>query len=265
MWRRSVAVFVYKASGAVRAVAGSLMLVLSAALVASPERWNRWVPALSEVFTFLADAGWLIIMVLVMVSGAASVARLLTGPPWLWDIIQDLLDVFRGHVFKDHPNDDVHHHRVTLFKRVTCSWSTNVRELYGGWLVAVARSGFTTRSSVTKFRAPDQADQATGVAGMTWARANTVIVFDLPDLNDSPSNDDFARFAEAARVSLDFLKQRRPRSRSLAGFPIEVAGKQWGVVIVDSRRPRGIDEAAFRTHHRMLARFLGNLLEKAGR
>jgi hypothetical protein len=57
---------------------------------------------------------------------------------------------------------------------------------------------------------------------------------------------------------------RLAAARSYLGIPIEVKGKRWGVVVLDSRDPNGIkppDGVTYATY-KVMAKFLERLLER---
>jgi hypothetical protein len=58
------------------------------------------------------------------------------------------------------------------------------------------------------------------------------------------------------------LEQSRPLSRSFVGIPVEVMGKRWGVIVLDSN-----DDIRTGTQYvklyTLISKFLAKLLEKA--
>jgi hypothetical protein len=170
------------------------------------------------------------------------------------------LDYYRAEVFAVGADDAMHHHRVTLFRYK--GWCLVRRQWpWSGWLLAQERSGHTTRIGISIFKAPDDADQAEGVAGKTWAKAGVVNVSHLPDLDDAPQEKDFESYSRATGVSVEWLKKRRPKARSFCGIPVEVKGASWGVIVLDSRNPDGIPVSS-EVHFRPVGRILGKLLER---
>lgn len=171
------------------------------------------------------------------------------GPPWIWKAIRGIIDEFRERAFAS-AGDPVHHHRVTLFEhtqiwrfwRLWDVWITpwtwrRGRTPWSGWLLPVCRSGHTTQHCSTRFLAPDNADYAEGVAGQVWARNSQIVVNDLPLVDENTPDDVIADYASKTFVSSDWVKNRRtrPLPRCLCGVPIEVDGRIWGVLVLDSR------------------------------
>ncbi len=181
----------------------------------------------------------------------------IVGPPRIWQALTDVLTTFRDVVYPDKDDDDVHQNRITLFKykrvclRARCFW-----KVWGGWLVPVVRTGHTTLTGPTIFRAPDRPEQARikrgkprgakdvqqGVAGMAWNREKVYMVANLPAVANEPGDPDLAEYAERTGVSIDWLRRTKPLARSYCGIPIEVGGRRWGVVVLDSHNPEGIRE-----------------------
>jgi hypothetical protein len=131
--------------------------------------------------------------------------RKVVGPPWLWDAIHSYLDSFRDYAFPDQPGDMLHEHRVTLFKHVRWRWCLK-KWPWSGWLVPVERSGHTTRRTSAVFRAPDEANDAEGVAGVTWASKSAVPVPELPDLSGQPSVAEISEYAKKTFVSTEWVE-----------------------------------------------------------
>lgn len=191
--------------------------------------------------------------------GLAEVGRRAVGEPYRWRGVHQALDELRDHVFGGHDDDPLHYHRVTLFKYH--QWRPCLRKWpWSGWLVPVERSGHTTQSVSVRFKAPDEADQAEGVAGATWSRMSTVRVSGLPELGDHPTRDQVHEYADETFVSRDWVEDHLPTCRSLCGIPVEVNGKPWGVIVLDSRSPKPIKKE-YDPEFRMVAGFLSSLLE----
>ena len=176
----------------------------------------------------------------------------LIGPPWVWAAIHAIFDEVRERAFRYKEGEPVHHHRVTLFEHVhfwriwrlwLCLWQWKVgRFPWSGWLIPSARSGHTTKSCSTRFLAPDDADRAEGVVGQAWATNSQILVDKLPEVSESSSSTVIAEYATRTFVTPDWVKDRlgKPLPRSLCGVPIEVEGRIWGVLVLDSRAEDGI-------------------------
>ena len=203
---------------------------------------------------------WATIPLLMVALGLMQVTRWMIGPPWVWDTIHYLLDRFRDYVFEEE-SGPLHHHRVTLFKYVRVRFCFR-RWPWSGWLVPIERSGHTTRRSRTTFLAPDDADRAEGIAGQTWAQNRVVPLAKLPDINENPSCDALTEYARQTFVAEAWLQKQRQHAHSFCGIPVEVKGKLWGVIVLDSRNPEAIDQNAIRFYS-LIGRYLGKLLERA--
>jgi hypothetical protein len=126
----------------------------------------------------------------------------------------------------------------------------------------VERSGHTTRRRISIFLAPDDADRAEGIAGQTWAQNQVVLVSDLPSLEGNDvSQEIIQEYARRTWISEDFAHSRRPQARSFCGIPVEVKGKLWGVIVIDSRGTKVAGTRSVRLYT-LVGRFLGKLLEK---
>jgi len=198
------------------------------------------------------------------IDGRSTAARRAVGPPWIWDAIHSNLDSFRDYAFPDQQGDMLHEHRVTLFKYVRWHWCFK-KWPWSGWLVPVERSGFTTRRTSAAFRAPDDANEVEGVAGATWASKSAVPVPELPDISAQSPAEQIAEYAKKSFVSKAwveaYIKKGRPLARSFLGIPVDVRGKRWGVIVLDSRRD--MRNSAMKLNlYTILAKFLSTLLER---
>ena len=111
------------------------------------------------------------------------------------------------------------------------------------------------------FAAPPQdPDRARGVAGSAAAEGRTVEATGLPDLSDSPTESDFVEYGKKTACDPDWLRVRRPSARALVGFPVEVNGRVWGSVVVDSRAPE-LEMKKILDHHRATQDILHSLLQ----
>lgn len=213
---------------------------------------SSWHPGAREWIEWFHRWNWAVIPALTFISYAARGIQKAIGPPWVWKAVQKILDEYRGAAFEVQENDALHHYRVTLFKRVTwrtCAWSRLStwwawgwwRWPWSGWLVPIARSGHTTQNSKAIFLAPDDADEAEGIAGQAWAREGVIVQAGLPDVNSFPSAENVAEYARRTFVTEGWVRSRLGRrsrlSLSLCAIPLEVNGERWGVIVLDSMKP----------------------------
>jgi len=209
----------------------------------------------------LAVPPWWALPILLLLLPLVEWFRRYTDRVTLWPIVKSTLEDFRRHLFGS-IDDPTHHHRVTLFKR--CWWVWRIRTVRHpaiGWVKIFERTGHTTQNSRTVYRAPNNPDLARGIAGTTWAWNKTVFVEELPDLSGSPAAERVADYAKRSNCDFEDIRSRLPRSRSLCGFPIEVKGRVWGVLVVDSRNTT-LPRAAIEVNQPFVAKFLGRVLER---
>jgi len=228
--------------------------LFAGSLKADPAQWA----VMENIVKWLQQYAWVSAPVLVIAAPIIYGARRMIGPPWLWSAIHDVLNSFQQHVFENQ-GSPLHHHRVTLFKytRARFAWC---HYPWSGWLVPVSRSGHTTQKSRTVFRVPDDADRAEGIAGQAWARQQIVLVDGLPEL----STDKRRLLSEYKRrtwSSDDWIAKRTMFARSYCGIPVEVKGKLWGVIVLDSRSSDAITQNPIKDYH-LIGRVLRTLLER---
>jgi GAF domain len=257
MRRHSLWGFVYWSFSALQWIVGIGLACFAAATKADPKNW----PWAGVSLAWLQETAWLFIPLFTVGLGLLQVLRSATGPPWIWQHVHYLLNTFREHVFEKERGVPLHYNRVTLFKHVRFRWAL-CKWPWSGWLIPMERSGHTTQRSRTAFLVPDNADLVQGIAGQTWAQNRVVMVNELPDLNESPAPELFEQYARKTWVSVRWLQSRSQHGRAFCGIPVEVKGRMWGVIVIDSRSPDAIDQEAVNVY-RLVGRYLGKLLERA--
>jgi hypothetical protein len=137
---------------------------------------------------------------------------------------------------------------------------------WSGWFVPVIRSGHTDQRSRTRFWASREFPESVeGIPGLVLARNRVMVLNRLPNLHDSPSENDFDEYAKLTSVSKEWLKQRiendRRCARSFCGIPVEVENKFWGVIVIDSELEELPNSEELRKVYGLFGRLLGNMLE----
>lgn len=237
----------------------------SAASLKIPDDRLHQLPSLIRgTLDFSRQHAWWLVFAASAGLGIFEVLRRWIGFPNLWPTLHKVSDEFREEVFSDAAIDPVHEHRVTLFKRVPWSlqWPCCCRP-WRGWLIPVVRSGHTTQSTSTVFPAPDDATKAEGIAGEAW-KGRFMWIENLPDVSGDAPDDDIRLFAETTRVSEKWVRKHHPNRRSYGGFIVEVRGKPWGVIVLDSTSPTGLKHQK-RKACEAFAKNVGRILEGAQR
>ncbi|EJE4179057.1 GAF domain-containing protein (plasmid) [Vibrio parahaemolyticus] len=175
--------------------------------------------------------------------------------------LQAKLNSLRGWLCCDIAGDIDDNHRVTLFKHKKTYFGLLFRRKYwatryfpwtlkkhpwSGWLVPVARSGYTGQNSRSVFWAPDNGNRAEGVAGIAWAKGGDVVHFEkLPKIASETSQQNRERYCNHTKVSPmllnAYVEEGKSPARSFLAFSLLVDGEAWGVVVVDSQSAEGID------------------------
>lgn len=185
------------------------------------------------------DKPWILLLVTGLIPCLQS-ARQLLGKAWHWKMIQYVLDEMRKDVFNGVDGANAFSERVTLFKHKSFSCGLHAH-WWGGWMIAVARSDHVQRKKCSKFRAPDHGDHAEGIAGRAWVSKKVCGVDQLPVLNAKSLAREVSHYAQQGYVSPKWLrkqiKKNKPLPRCIYGFPVEVDGRPWGVIVIDSRLP----------------------------
>ena len=264
MHKRTLGVILYKLSGIIEVLlalgtagAGGVYKLDSQDVA----RLGSWAIGMQG---WVRSINWILLIAVPLAIPALHLVRERIGAPWVWEHIHSMLDDFQACIFKQRRTQQLHHHRVTLFKHKKFHFCLD-RHWKDACLVPIARSGHTSQSSKTKFYVCDSMENRGGIVGMTWAQRNVVEVHDLPDISSNPSEGEIADYALRGDVSEDWVRDRlnKPNPRSLCGIPVEVRGKLWGVLVLDSRDPQLIGTQKMFGLFSLIATGLGKLLERA--
>jgi hypothetical protein len=202
----------------------SLSAITTASLKADPKTTTaQFGSAIGKALYILQANSWLILFFSACAIILLNMVLRLIGEPWRWNAIQVVLDGFRDNVYRqEFRSDPYHYHRVTLFKHVPVSVGLRIWP-WSGWLVPMARSGHTNQNVLSVFKAPDDGDNAEGVAGLAWISKECVYISALPEISTASSEDLVKEYAEYTNVSVAFVQRRidkkRSNPRSLIAIP----------------------------------------------
>lgn len=237
----------------------------------------KWAPWFSTLLTWLTTWGPVIIIGLGLFGALSAGISSWIGPPWAIKAIQKALNQYRAEAFDGIVGDPEHDHRVTVYRHRWAFWIWPWRCWYkpwgkgrwpgSGWLVPVVRSGHATKKGIPVFLAPDDADNAEGVAGVIWNRG-AFVVTDLPDLSGTPTEEMIKEYARKSFVSVEWVQRRLAQGkrcyRSIGGYRIEVNNEPWGVVVSDSIRENCIKTKGYvQVFQKLIPFFIGELMKRA--
>jgi len=80
-------------------------------------------------------------------------------------------------------------------------------------------------------------------------------------LDGNPRKKAIKDYAAQTWVTEEWLAHKKCLARSFCGIPVEIRGKPWGVIVLDSRNPGEISKDAV-DHYTQIARTLAKLLER---
>lgn len=245
-------------------ILASISAITTASLKADPKTTTAQLgPLVGAALAILQANSWLILFISACTIILLNLILRWIGEPWRWNAIQVVLDRLRDHVYKqEFQGEPYHYHRVTLFKHVPFSLRLRIWP-WSGWLVPMARSGHTNQNIISVFKAPDNADNAEGVAGLAWRSKETESISNLPEISHTSCNKLILEYANATNVSVAFVKRRLTKSRSnprsLIAIPIEVSNRVKWIVVLDSRSPqdlRGIADVAASSYTPIISHLL---------
>ena len=261
-------------------VMGSLIVLwgpLSEADFSRPP-FSHWPEGILGIVVSLKDYS-LMLYGLIVVLFFYSLLAQRAGDPWIREKIQYLIDGVRDRLYEDFGTDRLDEHRVTLFKRTGFAWKIRrpgSRKYwpYGagyfpwsGWLMPVLRSGHTAQTSSSAFLAPSGklSHKVKGVVGRAWASKNTIVVDNLNEIRQDSALKTKKTYASKTFCEIDWVErclgQNRQPPRSIGAIPIEVHGKIWGALVLDSKAPQGVTNEKI-ANFKLTAGMIGQLLEK---
>lgn len=257
---------IYASVGAVGWISGSVGIILAACSKADPSHIPREWAGLAVIVAWLKNWSPVLAPALGGVAGVCALLRKQIGEPWVWSAIHEFLNNYRDYVFAAEASDPKDHHRVTLFRHVKWyQWPCIIRRTLDSHLMPVERSGHMTQRSDTVFRAPDDPSRTQGVAGQTWRVFQTVTINELPDLHADGSQANINEYARRTWNKPEWVRMRLQKNKQLArsfcGIPIRVKGKEWGLIIIDSRSSTAIQRNSNGVYD-LMGRTLGKLLER---
>lgn len=204
--------------------------------------------------------------------------------PKLWNEVQFILDKYQEKCFGDDVERD--HHRVTLFQlKKRCVfikhwsskrwfWPYGKPGILENFLVPVLRSAHLSKKSNACFHVPDDGEKCEGIAGAAYRSRNIIVCNDLPELARKGSSNKakkqlsldkkvYAESTNCCEEMIDrYLKKEKAVPRSIGATPIDVNGKIWGVIVLDSRSPDAITDESLKDFTIVIGT-IGKLLERA--
>lgn len=144
------------------------------------------------------------------------------------------LDLLLDAYFTGVPEKDRYLNRATLFKANTGHSK----------LQPFCRSGTQYHRGIQPLLIDDNKEAGNeGVAGQAWFRNATVSIPDLPDCPNpwSARNLACADYARKGLLPMNKAETLHVKSRSLLATPVRnFKGEQWGILVLDSRKPDSI-------------------------
>ncbi len=184
-------------------------------------------PYTKAVLAWAQESAWFVTLFFGFLAGLMRWGATFIKSPRIENTVHRCLDQLRLAVF-GHQSNELDE-RVTLFEKK------------GEWLHMYQRSGEVFPKKPVKFHIGDKRLDIEGIAGKVWADGRVCAVRDLPDPRDAAmTRSDKAEYCQKSCISEPWFERERPKSRSLCGIPVEVAGCRWGVLVFDSACPRGV-------------------------
>lgn len=154
-----------------------------------------------------------------------------------------LLDCLQTTYFSDVQEEQLHFHRVTLFRarKQFLFWGRPVE------LIPYVRAGQNYQHCKTRFKIdPDHDNGNEGIAGKAWFEDSKAEA-ELPEWPEDtrfPTDDDRCEnYAKSGNVPVLKAAALNIKSRSIKAYVVRGStGKRWGSLVFDSRVPDGLKE-----------------------
>lgn len=280
MRRKSIRKLLYT-TGSWANVAAIILAILGVSTEVDSSRspYSSWPAVILRAIDYLNDWSLLLYTLVIAMLIYGPLARK-AGDPWIWEKIHYLVDGMRDRLWEDFETARMDEHRVTLFQRKSFilflrRYGASMVWPYGhgvhpwsGWLVPILRSGHTAQVSRSIFLAPSggTSHKVEGVVGKAWASKSTIIINDLMEIRQDSALRTKKAYATKTFCDVSvvnrYLDQNRTPPRSIGAIPIEVHGKIWGALVLDSQDPRGVTDENT-NQFKLTTNLIGQLLEKA--
>ena len=229
---------------------------------------------IAEAVTWVQDWAWAIVPTLLLLSWIIKLIRNWIGDPAVREEVRKRVNEYRNSVFSDRAGGSTYQadRRITLFKRRrfcfarqcwpwSYGWPLKNRWPWDGWLIPEFRSGNTPQLSKSTFRVPEgRHREAEGIAGRAWESDGWLHIPNLPDVKSlNCTESDIAKYAEATQMDIRDIKNDPPQGRAFAAIRVEVQGKGWGSLVIDTRAPDGLDRPNKRAKEKFQNSFDGML------
>ncbi|OCH01850.1 hypothetical protein [Aliivibrio fischeri] len=245
----------------INGISGGLSLLVGSIIQLDLNATNAdWFMYSKELVGWTKNNAPTVLIIIAFSFFVSGVLLKILKPATVIKCLEKKLDVIKEWLFCDESNDFNDNHRVTLFKYKRVYWGLLTKKRYwryeyfpwslsrhpfSGWLVPIARSGYTGQNAKAVFWAPDDGLSAEGVAGVAWASNCTVVRQKLPKITGISSLDNQKKYCDStgtrATVLQSYIKVGRIPARSFVAFPIlGKDGKPWGVAVLDSKNAEGI-------------------------
>jgi hypothetical protein len=214
-------------------------------------------PGLARELMAIINAHPILPVFVLALGGLAGKATQSALDRWVSDrkTVKAVLDAAHTVYFQGVAEHERYLHRVTLF-RARRHWRDfpllnfwNYRVLWKPALRMQSRSGTAYQRSAPRLAIDDEDEDGNdGVAGRAWFANAEWTVVDLPEwpVPEPPDPLNDARclaYSTQGCMRVHTCATIKVKSRSVTASVVRKAGERWGVVVFDSRDPRGVSDA----------------------
>ncbi|MBX3334868.1 MAG: hypothetical protein KF876_12135 [Nitrospira sp.] len=156
-------------------------------------------------------------------------------------VIKKTLDALQQEFFQATAAQDRYKNRVTLFKARTKLFTRK------RFLKMYARSGTSYQNVKVEFAIDDEDIEGNeGIAGRAYFQNSMISEYDLPEWPnpENPNDEACKEYCKRSYMTWETAKKVNVKSRSVAAVVVRKGGERWGVLVLDSRDPKGVSLTA---------------------
>lgn len=218
-------------------VVALLVAVAAAFNRADPSKWDE--PYQAHI-RFLVDWSITLLVTFAFITFGLKVLREIVDQKTVNKRdIKKTLDALQKEFFQGTAPEDLYKNRVTLFKARTKLFTRK------RFLKMYARSGTSYQKVKVEFALDDGEFQNNeGVAGRAYFQNSMLGPYVLPEWPnpENPNDEACKKYCKDSGISWGIAKQLNVKSRCIAAVVVRSKeGERWGVLVLDSRDPDGIN------------------------
>ncbi len=214
------------------------------------DKIRDWVEGLSP---YLVDKTASIVVTLLVLTAATAfvTAWIRSRSDYHLPFFRAAMDIVGNKIWATGPSRDLNHglhcHRITLFEAIKLNrfkrWQYGCKKTSTHILIPRVRSpeGVSTPWRSFEFNDGDR-QTVKGIAAQAWF-CDSIVSEELPNMQRRDvSSSEQRRYARLAFMPLDEIQSKAPHATKIAANTVLSAGKNWGVLVLDSSDSNAIPD-----------------------